>query len=113
MLFRSPAASGVLFRGEPVIVTLDEAELERRFPQSGSVAADSKLLAALKELRTQLAKEAGVPAYVIFTNATLEDMAARQPKTMEQLLTVSGVGSAKAQRYGKRFLKVLEQFEKE
>ena len=109
----TPAASGVLFRGEPVTVTLDEAELERRFPQSGSVAADSKLLAALKELRTQLAKEAGVPAYVIFTNATLEDMAARQPKTMEQLLTVSGVGSAKAQRYGKRFLKVLEQFEKE
>ena len=50
---------------------------------------------------------------MIFTNATLEDMAARQPKTMEQLLTVSGVGSAKAQRYGKRFLKVLEQFEKE
>ena len=101
------AASGVLFRKEPVSVTLDEAELERRFPQSGSVAADSRVLTALKDLRGQLAKKEQVPAYIVFSNATLEDMAAKLPRTMEEFLEVSGVGIVKAQRYGAEFLKLL------
>ena len=104
-------ASGVLFHGDPVTVTLDEAELESRFPLSGTVAADSRLLKALKDLRSRLAKEENVPAYVIFTNATLEDMAEKCPQTPQELLSVSGVGSAKAQRYGKPFLELLKQFQ--
>ena len=104
-------ASGVLFHGDPVTVTLDEAELESRFPLSGTVAADSRLLKALKELRSRLAKEENVPAFVIFTNATLEDMAEKCPQTPQELLSVSGVGSAKAQRYGKPFLELLKQFQ--
>ena len=106
----TPGASGVLFRGSPVTVTLDEAELEQRFPLSGTVAADSRLLLELKELRAQLAKKEKVPAYVIFTNATLEDMAAKLPRTMEAFLTVSGVGAVKAERYGKPFLKLLKKY---
>ena len=104
-------ASGVLFHGNPVTVTLDEGELRQRFPLSGAVTADSRLLLELKELRAQLAKKEKVPAYVIFTNATLEDMAAKLPQTMEALLTVSGVGSVKAQRYGKPFLKLLKAYQ--
>ena len=76
---------------------------------SGTVAADSKLLTALKALRTRLAKEEKVPAYVIFSNTTLEDMAAKQPKTMEQFLNVSGVGAVKAERYGNAFLEAISQ----
>ena len=107
----TPYASGVLFHGNPVTVTLDEGELRQRFPLSGTVTADSRLLLELKELRAQLAKKEKVPAYVIFTNATLEDMAAKLPQTMEALLTVSGVGSVKAQRYGKPFLKLLKAYQ--
>ena len=107
----TPYASGVLFHGNPVTVTLDEGELRQRFPLSGAVTADSRLLLELKELRAQLAKKEKVPAYVIFTNATLEDMAAKLPQTMEALLTVSGVGSVKAQRYGKPFLKLLKAYQ--
>ena len=103
------SAKRVLFRGEPVTVTMDEGELNRRFPMSGTVAADSKLLTALKALRTRLAKEEKVPAYVIFSNTTLEDMAAKQPKTMEQFLNVSGVGAVKAERYGNAFLEAISQ----
>ena len=77
---------------------------------SGTVAADSRLLLELKELRAQLAKKEKVPAYVIFTNATLEDMAAKLPRTMEAFLTVSGVGAVKAERYGKPFLKLLKKY---
>ena len=104
----TPAASGVLFRGDPVTVTMDEAELEERFPQSGTVCVDSKLLKALKDLRTQVAKEEGVPAFVVFSNATLEDMARKHPRTLEEFYTVSGVGRVKAERYADRFLDLLE-----
>ena len=109
ILETTPAAGNVLFRGERVIVTMEQSALARRFPQSGTVTADSGLLAAMKALRTELAKKEQVPAYVIFSNATLEDMAKKQPKNMADFRAVSGVGAVKAQRYGDVFLKELER----
>ena len=105
----TPAAASVLFRGQSVSVTMEEGQLQQRFPQSGTVTADSRLLADLKALRLKLAEKEKIPATVIFSNATLEDMAIKQPKTMAEFLTVSGVGTVKAQRYGTAFLKELEK----
>ncbi len=105
----TPAASGVLFHGQTVTVTLDETEMEEKFPKSGTVGTDSRLLTALKALRNRMAKEEKLPAYVIFSNATLEEMAAKAPKTMEQFLAVSGVGEVKARRYGKAFLEEIKR----
>ena len=82
ILETTAAAGNVLFRGERVIVTMEQSALARRFPQSGTVTADSGLLAALKALRLKLAEKEKVPAFVIFSNATLEDMAKKQPKNM-------------------------------
>lgn len=53
----------------------------------------------------------GVAAYVVFSNATLEDMAARRPHTTEEFLNVSGVGERKAQQYGEAFLKAIREYE--
>ena len=105
----TPAAAEILFRGRAVTVTMEEKALRERFPQSGTVIADSKLLANLKALRKRLAEKEKVPAFVIFSNATLEDMAKKQPKTMDEFLTVSGIGRVKAQRYGTAFLRELEK----
>ena len=105
----TPAAAEILFRGRAVTVTMEEKALRERFPQSGTVIADSKLLADLKALRKRLAEKEKVPAFVIFSNATLEDMAKKQPKTMDEFLTVSGIGRVKAQRYSTAFLKELEK----
>ena len=105
----TPAAAEILFRGRAVTVTMEEKALRERFPQSGTVIADSKLLADLKALQKRLAEKEKVPAFVIFSNATLEDMAKKQPKTMDEFLTVSGIGRVKAQRYGTAFLKELEK----
>ena len=105
----TPAAAEILFRGRAITVTMEEKALRERFPQSGTVIADSKLLANLKALRKRLAEKEKVPAFVIFSNATLEDMAKKQPKTMDEFLTVSGIGRVKAQRYGTAFLKELEK----
>jgi ATP-dependent DNA helicase RecQ len=71
------------------------------------VSRDASLFDALRALRRELATERGVPAYVIFSDATLAEMAARRPRTAPELLGVSGVGPAKLERYGDRFLEVL------
>ena len=60
--------------------------------------------------RLRLAQAGNVPAYIVFSNAVLEDMAARCPRTMDEFLEVSGVGAVKAQRYGENFLHVIEQY---
>lgn len=52
----------------------------------------------------------GVPPYVVFSNATLADMAARQPKSEYELLGVRGVGEAKARRYGAEFVDCIRDY---
>ena len=65
------------------------------------------LMQALRVLRSSLAVKAHVPAYVIFPDAALADMCAKKPKTIEEFLSVSGVGQAKAEKYGEAFLRVI------
>ena len=74
---------------------------------------DEKLFDALRDVRTRLAARAGVPPYVIFSNATLADMAAKQPSSEFDLLSVRGVGDAKARRYGKEFLAAIQKYRDE
>jgi ATP-dependent DNA helicase RecQ len=71
---------------------------------------DADLFDVLKELRATLAKEAGVPAYVVFSNATLTDMAKKKPKTLSEFRKVSGVGEIKAAWYGAAFLDCMKQY---
>jgi ATP-dependent DNA helicase RecQ len=72
-----------------------------------AVAHDHPLLIALKALRMQLAKAEGVPAYVIFPDRSLIEMAARRPTNAAALREVHGVGQAKLERYGVAFLATL------
>lgn len=67
----------------------------------------AELFEALRSLRTRLAREQQVPPYLIFNNATLEDMCRKRPTTPDGLLEVSGVGTKKAERYGEAFLEVI------
>ena len=68
-------------------------------------------MTALKAERFRLAQRDEVPAYIVFSNATLADMAAKLPRTLEEFLEVSGVGAVKAQRYGEEFLAVIAAWE--
>ena len=70
-------------------------------------AVDERLFDALRALRMVIAREQGVPAYVIFHDKTLAAMAAHRPVTEEALLRISGVGAAKLERYGERVLEVI------
>lgn len=68
------------------------------------------LLEQLKAERLRLARELSVPAYVVFTDAALYDMCRIMPKNLTEFLTVSGVGKAKAERYGEVFIEIIRKF---
>ncbi len=74
-------------------------------------AIDTRLFEQLRALRRRLADEEGVPAFVVFGDATLRGLAEARPVTPEAMLRVSGVGPAKLERYGQEFLGVIKQSE--
>ena len=71
---------------------------------------DKALFKRLKHLRKALAEEHSVPPYVIFSDATLADMAAKTPTTVNDFLDVSGVGKTKLERYGEAFLQLIKDY---
>jgi DNA helicase-2/ATP-dependent DNA helicase PcrA len=92
------------------------AELERARdriarddPDDRDDDADPALLAALVDWRRQLARTAAVPAYVIFHDRTLREIAARRPATRTALLAVAGIGPVKASRYGDAVLAIVRE----
>ncbi len=75
-----------------------------------STPYNQKLFDLLRILRKQIADEQGIPPYVVFSDRTLHDMAANFPRTAETMLTVSGVGEVKLERYGRQFLRLIDRF---
>ena len=109
-------------RGEQVMMGKTSYSLEwpsgdgnSKTPSNGlelkDLGFDGRLYDRLKDVRMRLAKAAQVPAYVIFSNDTLEHLARLRPKTMDAGLLVKGVGDAKAEKYLEPFLKVIRQID--
>ena len=116
----SKSASAILFEGKKVSmpVRIDRIEEEtgdgRKGPKkaAGALPEEAKgLYNVLKALRMKLAQEQDVPAYIVFSNATLTDMAVKAPRTMPEFLGVSGVGEVKAEKYGEAFLKAIALYQ--
>ena len=72
-----------------------------------------KLFERLKKLRLEIAREESMPPYIIFSDKTLIDMAAKKPSSKPEMLDVSGVGENKFAKYGERFLEVIEEYRRE
>ena len=77
---------------------------------SFTVTVDSDLFDVLREVRLRLARERGVPPYVIFHDTTLRDMVVRRPKTLDDLHDIYGVGAKKAADFGDAFLDAIRTF---
>jgi ATP-dependent DNA helicase RecQ len=99
----------ILFGRETIMLRADAPRRrEKREAAAAHLDADAdRILAALKRKRRELAQEEGVPAYVIFPDRTLIDMAEKRPATLDELLAVHGVGERKVARYGDAFLEAL------
>lgn len=106
---------GKAFLDKPVSfkITLDHdyeaASEDADLGQGGRTSTvDEELFRILKDLRKQLSRELNLPPFVIFQDPSLEDMAIQYPITMEELQNIQGVGSGKAQRYGKKFIDLIK-----
>ena len=114
-------AGKVLFEGEKVEMSFKElppsktkskSQRKGKSKSESAVTHNSKgLYDVLRNLRAELAHHENVPVYIIFSNASLTDMAAKHPKNIDEFLTVLGVGQVKAARYGDVFLKAIADFD--
>jgi ATP-dependent DNA helicase RecQ len=117
-LSTSLKADEVLFGGASVTIrgnkadASSRAEHARKRTEETRYAFSEGVLKKLKELRLEIAREEKVAAFVIFSDATLMDMCHKHPYTVEEFLSVSGVGQVKLERYGERFLQLLRQEER-
>ena len=91
-------------KGKPRAAKKDVSARAASVPE----VVDEQLYQRLVNLRAEFARKQQVPAYFIFSNATLADMCAKRPDSLEGLLEVSGVGQKKAEAYGEAFLAVLQ-----
>lgn len=106
----APKSKGVMYGREKLIMKIVKVQaIEKKKVQQKS-AVNNELFKMLKETRLKLAQEKGVPAFVIFSDATLVDMCNKMPSNEIEFLEVSGVGKIKLESYGKEFLEVINSF---
>jgi len=104
-------AEDVVYGAAPLLMRTDrEARPAVRPVPTELEGEDAELFRRLRVLRARAARFQGIPAYMVFSDKTLREMAVRRPATMAQLRAVSGVGSAKAERYGRQFLEEIQKF---
>ncbi|SLN20236.1 ATP-dependent DNA helicase RecQ [Roseovarius litorisediminis] len=107
---RMTEAARPILRDEQLItLRRDTLVSKSRRPAAKALVSeeDAPLLSALKAKRRALAEAAKVPAYVVFTDRTLIEMAEKRPGTLDQMVQVSGVGAKKLERFGDAFLEVI------
>ena len=113
------AACGPVLKGEatvqlrhdptPATTSRSSSRRTKTAPELPETPEAEVLFDALRDLRSQLARDQGVPPYVIFHDATLTEMAARLPTTSGELRGITGIGEVKLERYGDAFLELLRE----
>lgn len=115
----TPLSKEVIFEnGQVKLVTADtikqrqekKVEIKKKVPKTLDREEDEALFIELKALRNEIAEKIRKPAYVIFSNQSLVDMAMIKPTSMDEFLTVHGVGEFKASKYGEPFMNRVQEF---
>jgi ATP-dependent DNA helicase RecQ len=110
----TPFAKKVLFEGEKVQLTAvqkiskDKPKLRERTSES----SDNALFEILRKIRSEIAQDEGVPAYIIFSDATLKQLETERPMSDSDFLKIDGVGKVKLEKYGDSFIKSIIDFQK-
>ena len=108
----TPSAKQILFEGKKVSLAVLEKEKSKSKNEGRSQTAPSGLFEKLRLLRQRIAGEANVPAYVVFSDASLRDMEDKMPYDEAEFLEISGVGEAKLEKYATAFLKEINRHKK-
>ena len=119
--YLTKAGTAVMMGQQPARIVLPpepRAPMSRRRPRGGGTtpapsialdAASQSLFEKLRVRRAEIARESKLPAYVICHDRTLADMAFKRPRNVEGLLAVHGMGPARVENYGGKFLEVLTE----
>lgn len=99
---------------EKLLIDSDKLGIAQKFEEENiQLSFDEKLYEKFKNLRRELAQEYEVPAYVIFGDKTLKELASKLPLTKEDMLDINGVGLVKFEKYGKSFLSLCKSIKEE
>lgn len=109
ILFENQSLSLVEFKESAVKKSSRESNTTRQ----AAKPVEKQLFDYLKETRLLLSRKLRVPAYTVFSDATLRDMAKKEPRDTEDLLEVSGIGDHKAQKYGSVFLETIKRYKQD
>lgn len=123
VLRMTTASQEVLFKNRSVELIRPTSYKERQEEEKASAKTKTQtqvkrerlrdeLFEHLRQIRKEIAQKEGIPPYLIFSDATLEEMAYHKPHTEDAMLAVSGVGEKKLVQYGYRFIKAIRNFEK-
>ncbi len=111
------ASQEVLFKGRKVqLVKMRDLkerikkQKEKAKPVTKRQRVRDDLFEVLRQLRSQIARKEGIPPYIVFSDKTLEEMAAERPTNRQEMLQVSGVGETKMNRFGAKFITAIMQF---
>lgn len=106
-----------LLRGQQTIALRKDPDVAKKKPKAGAKRENNLLPTphdafwqALKNKRLELAREQGVPPYVIFHDSTLSEIHDKQPRTLPEFARISGVGQSKLQRYAQAFMQVVMRY---
>ncbi|MED0800628.1 DNA helicase RecQ [Bacillus safensis] len=99
----------VTHKGKKVLVG-QEAVYKKQAVKREAIQENDALFEQLRAVRMKLAREQGVPPFVVFSDQTLKEMSAVQPKTEEELLHIKGIGARKREKYGDVFLEEIRLF---
>ena len=97
-----------ILKGEMAVEIDEEKLIVERYSKEHEEVEKDETFEALRALRAKLAEEANVPAYIIFSDKTLHDMAQKLPQTKLDMLEVHGIGEVKYKRYGEAFITLCE-----
>jgi ATP-dependent DNA helicase RecQ len=106
-------AKKVLFEAQKVkLTTVQKVNFDKKeIREKTSKANSNSLFETLRKLRSEIAKEDQVPAYIIFSDSALRQMETERPMSEQELITIDGVGKAKLEKYGEAFIKAIIEFQ--
>ena len=108
-LCMTQAGLSILKDQQSITLRMDTLKVEKSRPNVKTLVSDedAPLLSALKAKRRFLAEQADVPAYIVFNDKTLIEMAQKRPRNFDEMAKISGIGSKKLDTYGAAFLEVI------
>ena len=118
VLSLSPRSGEIIFEKKNLSIMLPKEAEPPRFVVTQQIEnlqefeqglMDDALFAKLRELRSRLAKQAHVPSYIIFSDASLREMSRKKPRTLDQFQSITGVGLVKMGKYGEMFTKLIRE----